>query len=48
MPKSEMRRTYLGSDADMIQTAKIIFGSFLEDKYAFRTFDSDYGDAFIT
>ena len=48
MPKTEMRRTYLGSDADMIQTAKIIFGSFLEDKDAFRTFDSDYGDAFIT
>jgi hypothetical protein len=48
MSRKEMKRVYIGSDSEMIQTAKVIFGSFLEDREAFSAFDSDYGDHFIT
>lgn len=46
MKRSEPRRSYVASDAEMIQMAKSIFAGFIEDKDAFANFDPDYGGGF--
>lgn len=47
MKRPEIRRSYVASDAEMIQTAKTLFGNFVEDNQAFAAFDPDYGGGFI-
>lgn len=47
MKRTEVRRSYVSSDAEMIQTAKTLFGNFVEDNQEFYTFDPDYGGGFI-
>lgn len=44
--KEESKRSFIGSDAAMVQSARVMHGIFITDKAQFISFDKDFTDPF--